>query len=169
MAPSRPGPQTDRAELPTKWGAQAKTDVAVNPWTLRRGRTAELRERHAFARELLDFYGALIGVQEHAFEQARSARPPAQDLVAYTAEMVMPSVGDVTISAGPKKLRDEVARRLAATRRRDRASECTTSGIAQLAEDLRSSATLRLRAKTSPRAVAFSCVRAARAAGVMRV
>jgi FdhE protein len=33
--------------------------------------------------------------------------------------MVMPSVGDVTISAGPKKLRDEVARRLDATDARE--------------------------------------------------
>jgi FdhE protein len=117
MASSRPGPQADRAELPTRWGAQAA--VAANPWTLRRDRTAELRGRHAFARELLDFYGALLGVQEHAFDAARKAKPAARYLVAYVAEMVMPSVGDVTIAAGPLKLRNAVARRLDATDARE--------------------------------------------------
>ncbi|GAC1476489.1 MAG: hypothetical protein PVS3B2_13550 [Candidatus Dormibacteraceae bacterium] len=92
-----------------------KAAVAANPWTARRDRTAELRELNAFARELLDFYGALLGVQEQAFEEASNARPHAGDLVAYVAEAVMPSVGDVTIAAGPLKLRDAVARRLDAT------------------------------------------------------
>lgn len=117
MAPSRPGPQAVRAELPTRWGAQVA--VAANPWTLRRDRTAELRGRHAFARELLDFYGALLGVQEQAFEEASKAKPAARDLVAYVAEMVMPSVGDVTVAAGPLKLRDAVASRLAGTDTRE--------------------------------------------------
>jgi FdhE protein len=79
---------------------------------LRRDRTSELLGRHAFARELLDFYGALLGVQEQAFEEATSARPPAHDLVAYVAERVVPAIGDVTIVAGPLKLREAVARRL---------------------------------------------------------
>jgi FdhE protein len=92
----------------------AQAAVAANPWTLRRDRTAELRDRHGFARELLDFYGALLGVQEQAYDAAGKARPPAGDLVGYVAEMVMPSVGDVTIAAGPLKLRDAVAGRLAA-------------------------------------------------------
>ena len=90
----------------------ANSAVAANPWTLRRDRTAELRGRHEFARELLDFYGALLGVQEQAFDDVGKARPPVRDLVAYVAEMVVPSVGDVTIAAGPPKLRDAVARRL---------------------------------------------------------
>jgi FdhE protein len=97
----------------------AHAAIAANPWTLRRDRTADLRDRHGFARELLDFYGALLGVQEQAFDAARKARPPAGDLVAYVAEMVMPSVGDVTIAAGPLKLRDAVARRLDATDSRE--------------------------------------------------
>lgn len=90
----------------------AEAVVAANPWTLRRDRAAELRGRHAFAREVLDFYGALLGVQEQAFDEAGKARPPARDLVAYVAETVMPSIRDVTIAAGPLKLREAVVRRL---------------------------------------------------------
>ena len=93
----------------------AEAVVAANPWTLRRDRAAELRGRHAFAREVLDFYGALIGVQEQAFDEAGKARPPARDLVAYVAETVMPSIRDVTIAAGPLKLREAVVRRLDST------------------------------------------------------
>ena len=85
----------------------------------RRGRTAELRLRHTFARELLDFYGALLSVQEQAYEEAISARPPARDLVSYVAEVVVPTVVDVSIAAGPVKLRDVVAQRLETTDPRD--------------------------------------------------
>ena len=46
-------------------------------WSERRRRTLELRRRHSFAAELLDFYGALLGVQERAYEEAWSARPVA--------------------------------------------------------------------------------------------
>ena len=83
------------------------------PWAERRRRTLELRGRHAFAAELLDFYGALIGVQERAFEDALSARPAARDLVAYVAETVVPGVVDVSVAAGPARLRDGVPARLA--------------------------------------------------------
>ena len=82
------------------------------PWAERRRRTLELRGRHAFAAELLDFYGALLGVQERAFDEATSIRPPAQHLVAYVAEMVVPAVVDVSIACGPAKLREEVATRM---------------------------------------------------------
>lgn len=88
-------------------------------WSDRRARTAELRRRHTFARELLDFYGALLSVQEQAYEEAISARPPARDLVAYVAEVVVPAVVDVSIAAGPVKLRDVVAQRLETTNPRD--------------------------------------------------
>ncbi|HEV2028236.1 MAG TPA: formate dehydrogenase accessory protein FdhE [Candidatus Dormibacteraeota bacterium] len=93
--------------------------VATGPWTDRRGRNAELRRRHTFARELLDFYGALLSVHEQAYEEAISARPPARDLVAYVAEMVVPAVVDVSVAAGPAKLRDAVAQRLETTDPRD--------------------------------------------------
>ena len=90
----------------------ARAAVAAGPFTERRDRTAELRRRHAFARELLDFYGALLAVQEQAHEEATSARPAARDLVPYVAEMVVPAVVNVSIAAGPPKLRDAVALRL---------------------------------------------------------
>jgi FdhE protein len=64
---------------------------------------------------MLDFYGALLGVQERAFEDARSARPASGALVAYVAEMVVPLVVEATMAAGPLKLRDEVATRVEAT------------------------------------------------------
>jgi hypothetical protein len=90
----------------------ATAAVAAEPYTDRRRRTEELRRRRAFAREVLDFYGALLGAQEQAYELASLARPPAADLVAYVAELVVPAVADVSLAAGPAKLRDAVATRL---------------------------------------------------------
>jgi FdhE protein len=97
----------------------ARAAVAAGPFAQRRDRTAELRRRHAFARELLDFYGALLAVQEQAYEEATSARPAARDLVPYVAEMVVPAVVNVSIAAGPPKLRDAVALRLETTAPRE--------------------------------------------------
>jgi FdhE protein len=90
----------------------ASSAVAAGPYAERRARTAKLLYRHAFAREVLDFYGGLLVVQEQAFEEAGSARPTANELVAYIAEVVVPSVADVSVAAGPAKLREGVARRL---------------------------------------------------------
>lgn len=104
--PAVPGARREKGE-----GAPVRSD--------RRVRTAELRLRHTFARELLDFYGALLEVQEHAHEEAISARPAARDLVPYVAEMVVPAVVDVSIAAGPAQMRDAVARSLATTNPRD--------------------------------------------------
>src|SRR5258706_13800632 len=75
--------------------------VSAGPFADRRRRTAQMRSRHAFACELLDFYGAVLGVQEKAYQEALSARPTALDLVAYVAEMVMPAVANVSVAAGP--------------------------------------------------------------------
>ena len=97
----------------------AQAAVAAGPWTERRRRTAELRRRHTFARELLDFYGALLAVQQDAFDDARSASPPVAGLIAYVVEMVVPGVVDVSVAAGPVKLRDAVAHRLETTDPRD--------------------------------------------------
>lgn len=90
----------------------ARSAVSASPYAERRGRTRELLARYPFARELLDFYGAVLGVQEQAFDEARSARPSAGDLVAYVAETVVPSVVQVSIAAGPQKLREAVALRV---------------------------------------------------------
>ncbi len=89
----------------------AQAVVAAGPWAERRRRTVELRSRHGFAREVLDFYGALLGVQEQAFEDASWARPQARDLVAYAAELVVPAVAEVSIAAGPPPVREAVAHR----------------------------------------------------------
>lgn len=93
----------------------ASSAVAVSPYAERRGRTRDLLARYPFARELLDFYGALLGVQEQAYDEASSAKPAARDLVAYVAEMVVPSVLEVTVAAAPEKLREAVALRLEST------------------------------------------------------
>ena len=88
--------------------------AATNAWTERRRRVAELRGRQGFARQLLDFYGALLSVQENAFDEAALAAPPAESLVAYVAEVVLPSIVDVSVATGPDRLRAEVLRRVAA-------------------------------------------------------
>src|SRR5258707_9129342 len=98
----------------------AMAAVTTGTYTDRRRRTEGLRHRHAFAREPLDFYGALLGVQEQAYEGAISARPPAHDLVAYTAEVVVPSVRDASPSGGPPMPRGSVAPRPPTTHPRAR-------------------------------------------------
>jgi FdhE protein len=86
--------------------------VAAEPYADRRVRAQQLLGRHAFAREVLDFYSAVLGVQDQAHQEAAAARPAAHDLVAYVAEMVVPAVANVSIAAGPQKLREAVARRI---------------------------------------------------------
>jgi formate dehydrogenase maturation protein FdhE len=93
----------------------ASSAVAIGPYADRRSRTRDLLARYPFARELLDFYGALLGVQEQAFDEATAARPAPADLVAFVAEMVVPSVAHVSIAAGPQKLREAVAERTGST------------------------------------------------------
>ena len=85
--------------------------VAAGPFADRRSRTRDLLARYPFAREVLDLYGALLGVQENAYGEVISARPGAPDLVAYVAERVVPAVVEVTVAAGPQKLREAVAGR----------------------------------------------------------
>src|SRR5256885_3885985 len=87
--------------------------IAAAPvWSERRRRVGELRRRQAFARQLLDFYAALLAVQEEAFLHAAADAPPSQSLAAYVAEAVMPRVVDVTVAAGPDRLRGDLMRRL---------------------------------------------------------
>jgi FdhE protein len=93
----------------------AQAAVSSGLWAERRARTAQLRERHTFAREVLDFYAALLGIQELAAEEAMLATPGPGELVAYVAERVVPGVVDVTLAAGPPKLREAVARQLEMT------------------------------------------------------
>src|SRR3989440_6949565 len=86
--------------------------AASDLWTPRRRRVSELRTRQGFARQLLDFYGALLGVQEAAFQEAAAAMPAPEDVASYVAEVVVPSVVDVSLFAGPDRLRSELIDRL---------------------------------------------------------
>lgn len=79
--------------------------AAVDIWTERRRRTSELRTRQPFVRQLLDFYGALLPVQEDAYVRAVSDAPPADRLAPYVSEVVVPRVLDVGIALGPDRLR----------------------------------------------------------------
>src|SRR5262249_30506237 len=75
-------------------------------------RVSELRVKQGFVRQLLDFYGALLGVQEKAAADAVSAAPSPGDLAAFTAEVVSPCVIDVCVSTGPERLRSQLLDRL---------------------------------------------------------
>ena len=86
--------------------------ISSDVWAERRRRVGELRSRQGFARQLLDFYGALLGVQERAFADAVAVSPSAPDLGAFVAEVVVTRVLDVSISTGPERLRSDLIHRL---------------------------------------------------------
>jgi hypothetical protein len=77
--------------------------AATSPWSARRGRARELRERYPFAAEVLTLYLALLDVQEPAFEAA-VATPPAPGAVVPLARELLPRVLDATVAAGPAML-----------------------------------------------------------------
>ena len=64
--------------------------LATEAWARRRRRARQLGERHAFARDLLQLYQALLEVQEPAFLRARDDRPEPASL----ATVVVGSLGD---------------------------------------------------------------------------
>lgn len=82
--------------------------VAAGPWTERRRRAAELRDRWPFAGEVLAFYDALLEAQARVYEAARAEADPAQ-VAAYAAARALPLVREVTRSRGPEKLARAVA------------------------------------------------------------
>jgi FdhE protein len=84
------------------------TDV----WADRRRRVAQLRARHGYARQLLDFYGALLDVQETSFLRAAEASPNPSQVASYVAEVVAPSVIDVSVAFGPERMRSDLIDRL---------------------------------------------------------
>jgi Protein involved in formate dehydrogenase formation len=116
IAISRSQPARPRRASGVKDRPYDRPPIAAEPWTDRRRRTLELRRRYFFAAELLDLYGALLPAQEHAYEEAISSRPSPGELVAYVAEVVMPAIIDVSVAAGPGKLREAVRQRLETTR-----------------------------------------------------
>jgi FdhE protein len=85
--------------------------AGIDVWANRRRRVAELRARHGFARQVLDFYAALLAVQESAYRQTRANAPSPASLVPYVAERVMPRILDVSVAAGPDRLRAELLNR----------------------------------------------------------
>ena len=93
--------------------------TAADAWTARRRRTRELRVRRPFALQVLDLYGALLPFQEKAAIEANSDAPALSALAAYVAEVVVPSVLDVTEAVGPEGLRAALASRLETVRPRD--------------------------------------------------
>lgn len=84
------------------------TDV----WARRRRRVAQLRSRHGYARQLLDFYSAILGVQETSFQRATQASPGMTQIASFAAEVVAPGVIDVSVAVGPERMRSELMDRL---------------------------------------------------------
>jgi len=83
-------------------------EATRSPWSGRRRRAAQLRERHPFAAEVLTLYLALLDVQEPAFEAARGRPPGAAPGIARD---LLPRVIDATAAAGPAKLAESAVAR----------------------------------------------------------
>jgi formate dehydrogenase maturation protein FdhE len=82
--------------------------TSTDVWADRRRRVAQLRARPGYARQLLDFYGALLVVQETAFEEATKASPAASQIASFAAEIAAPAVIDVSVAVGPERMRSEL-------------------------------------------------------------
>jgi formate dehydrogenase maturation protein FdhE len=91
----------------------APVETAASPWTARRGRAEELRERHPFAAEVLTLYLALLPVQEDAWRAVRESALTPEELSRWAAATVLPAVVDATAAAGPMTLREAVSSRFA--------------------------------------------------------
>jgi Protein involved in formate dehydrogenase formation len=78
--------------------------VATDPWAPRRRRAAQLRDRYAFADQVLALYLALLGVWEEAWDAARERPLQARDVAGWAADRVLPRVVEVTVKAGPEPL-----------------------------------------------------------------
>ena len=82
--------------------------VTTSPWVAPRRRAKELRERHAFAAEVLGVYLALLDVWEESWENARADLDASADIAAWSAEHVLPRVVAATAATGPAPLVDEL-------------------------------------------------------------
>ncbi|MQA84990.1 MAG: formate dehydrogenase accessory protein FdhE [Streptosporangiales bacterium] len=84
--------------------------VETSPWAAPRQRAEALRDRHAFATEVLTLYLALLEVWEEAWHGARSAARagpvpmPPEALPGWAAEHVLPRVVAATAESGPEPL-----------------------------------------------------------------
>jgi formate dehydrogenase maturation protein FdhE len=92
----------------------AALELDDGPWTARRARAQELRERHPFADELLTLYLALLAVQEDAWSELRESPPEPPWLPRWAADRVLPAVVQATMAAGPAALREAASGHLAA-------------------------------------------------------
>jgi formate dehydrogenase maturation protein FdhE len=92
----------------------AALELDDGPWTARRARAQELRERHPFADELLTLYLALLAVQEDAWSEFRESPPEPPWLPRWAADRVLPAVVQATVAAGPAALREAAGSHLAA-------------------------------------------------------
>jgi hypothetical protein len=70
----------------------------------RRRRAEALRDRHAFAGELLVLYLALLD----AWESVSESPPDPQEAAPWAADYVLPAVVEATLAAGPAALRQAV-------------------------------------------------------------
>ena len=84
---------------------------ATEAWARRRRRARRLVERHAFARDLLRLYEALLDVQEPAFLRARDDQPDPASVAGYAARII-DEVAEATSTAGPPTLAVAVRERL---------------------------------------------------------
>lgn len=79
--------------------------VEAGPWAAPRRRAETLRDRHAFAAEVLTLYLALLDVWEGAWTAARQVRPEGPEALAgWAAEHVLPRVVAATAESGPAPL-----------------------------------------------------------------
>jgi formate dehydrogenase maturation protein FdhE len=76
-------------------------EATRTPWSERRRRAEQLRERHPFAAEVLTLSLALLDVQEPAFASAAGAPP---ETARALARELLPKVIDATAAAGPATL-----------------------------------------------------------------
>jgi formate dehydrogenase maturation protein FdhE len=92
----------------------ARIEMATSPWEARRIRAEELRDRHAFAGEVLTLYLALLPVQEEAWRATRESAPAPAELSQWAVIRVLPAVLEATVAAGPAALAAEARERVAA-------------------------------------------------------
>jgi len=85
--------------------------VAAEPWTARRRRADELKQRWPFAAEVLVLYRAVLDVQTQAFQAARATPPDPAGVAAYVVRRVLPAVIDASTANGPERLATLVAER----------------------------------------------------------
>lgn len=78
--------------------------VEASPWAIPRRRAETLRERHAYAADVLGLYVALLRVWETSWAAAREDRVQPEALPGWAARRVLPEVVAVTAEAGPQPL-----------------------------------------------------------------